>query len=49
MNLVHNVSIDDLNRVGKKYLLGLFDPQRVKTAIVCVPSKVDEVQNALKK
>ncbi|RZC37564.1 C05D11.1-like, partial [Asbolus verrucosus] len=36
------------NRVGEKYLSTLFDPKRIKTAIVSVPAKAEQIMEAFK-
>ena len=47
LELVNNVTIEDLNRVGPKYLAPLFSAQS-RTAIVCNPSKVEEISKDFK-
>jgi len=47
LELVNNVTIDDLNRVGKQYLAPLFAPE-TRTAIVCNPSKVEDIVQEFK-
>ena len=47
LELVNNVTIEDLNRVGPKYLAPLFSSHS-RTAIVCNPSKVEEIGNDFK-
>jgi Zn-dependent M16 (insulinase) family peptidase len=48
LNLIHKVTVDELNRVGKKYLSALFDSKRIKTAIVSVPAKAEQIVEAFK-
>lgn len=48
IHLINQVTIDDLNRIGDKYVAKLFDPQQVKTAVVTVPSKVNEIVEGFK-
>ncbi|CAG0882172.1 unnamed protein product [Darwinula stevensoni] len=43
---VMHVEMADLLRVGMKYLLPLFDPTIVRTAVICHPSKCHELQAA---
>lgn len=45
---VNAVKLDDLVRVGKKYLSPLFDPAQSRLAICCHPSKVDDTVHAFK-
>ena len=47
LELVNKVTIEDLNRVGPKYLAPLFSAQS-RTAIVCNPSKVEEISKDFK-
>ena len=47
LELVNNVTIDDLNRVGKQYLAPLFALE-TRTAIVCNPSKVEDIVQEFK-
>ncbi|XP_971907.2 uncharacterized protein C05D11.1-like [Tribolium castaneum] len=48
LNLIHNVTVEELNNVGKKYLLALFDSKRTKTAIVSVPAKAEQIKEAFR-
>lgn len=44
--MVHHISsvtIDDMNRVGPRYVKQLFNPELSKTTIVCHPSKANEI------
>lgn len=43
LSLVEKVTIDDLNRVGDKYMRSLFDPVQAKAAIATDSAKVDEI------
>lgn len=45
--LIEKVTIEDLNRVGVKYIEPLFDPTKNITAVVCHPSKADEIKTGL--
>ena len=47
LELVNNVTVDDLNRVGMQYLAPLFAPE-TRTAIVCNPSKVEDIVQEFK-
>jgi len=40
---VDAVTLEDLNRVGPKYVSALFDGDKSRTSLVCHPSKVEEV------
>lgn len=46
---INKVTIEDLNRVGEKYVAPLFDPTKIKTAVVTDPSKADEIAAGFKK
>lgn len=48
VHLISQVSIDDLNRVGPKYVAPLFDPERSRTTLVCHPKKAEEVAAGFK-
>lgn len=48
LRLIDEVTIDDLNRVGKKYFAPLFNPSDVKTAVVCDPAKIEEIAAGFK-
>lgn len=41
--------MDDLNKVGEKYISSMFNSGRTKTAVVCDPSKADEIKTGFKK
>lgn len=43
------MTVDDLNRVGEKYVAPLFNAKKVKTAVVTDSAKVDEIAAGLKK
>jgi hypothetical protein len=43
VQLISQVTIDDLNQVGPKYVAPLFNPETSKTSIVCHPSKIEEI------
>lgn len=44
LELVDKVTVDDLNRVGEKYVRPLLNPSRTKTAIVCDLNKAEEIK-----
>ncbi|XP_023020385.2 uncharacterized protein C05D11.1 isoform X1 [Leptinotarsa decemlineata] len=46
---IDKVTIEDLNRVGEKYVAPLFDPKKVKTAVVTDPAKSEEIAAGFKK
>ncbi|KAK9870443.1 hypothetical protein WA026_008009 [Henosepilachna vigintioctopunctata] len=48
LNLLQGVNVDDLNRVGEKYIAPLFDSKNVKTAVVTDPSRAEEICSGLK-
>lgn len=43
LNLIEKVTLDDLNRVGEKYMSALFDPARAKAAIATDSAKAEEI------
>ncbi|KAK3733082.1 hypothetical protein QZH41_008418 [Actinostola sp. cb2023] len=45
---VSNVTMEDLERVGQKYIAPLFDPLTSRCAVCCNPSKVEEIREGLK-
>ncbi|KAI4464378.1 presequence protease [Holotrichia oblita] len=47
--LIEKVTVDDLNRVGDKYIRLMFDSAKTKTAVVCDPSKADEIKTGFSK
>lgn len=47
--LIEKVTVDDLNRVGDKYIRLMFDSAQTKTAVVCDPSKADEIKTGFSK
>lgn len=49
LSLIMNVTIEDLNRVGDKYVKSLFDTSRAITAIVCDTAKADEIKAGFEK
>ncbi|KAJ8921035.1 hypothetical protein NQ315_015831 [Exocentrus adspersus] len=49
LQLINKVTIEDLNRVGQKYVAPLFDPSKIKTAVVTDPSKAQEIATGFKK
>lgn len=46
---ISEVKLEDLPQIGKKYIMSLFDPKHTKTAIVCPPSKLEEIADEFKK
>ncbi|XP_044752458.1 uncharacterized protein C05D11.1-like [Coccinella septempunctata] len=48
INSIKKVTVDDLNRVGEKYVAPLFESSKVNTAVVTDPSRIEEIQNGLK-
>ncbi|XP_053381490.1 uncharacterized protein C05D11.1-like isoform X2 [Mercenaria mercenaria] len=48
LKLISKVSLDDLKRVGAKYIAKLFDEKEVRRAVCCNPSKVNEVVQTFK-
>lgn len=46
---VSKVTINDLDRVGQKYIAPLFDPLTSRCAVCCHPSKVGEIREGLGK
>nr|XP_018913326.1 PREDICTED: uncharacterized protein C05D11.1-like [Bemisia tabaci] len=45
---IQKVTIEDVKKVGPKYVLALFNSPLTRTALVCNPSKVEETAAALK-
>lgn len=45
---VAQVTLDDLKRVGEKYVVDFFDTNKVRCSVCCHPSKVEEIRNGLK-
>ncbi|KAL3282009.1 hypothetical protein HHI36_005212 [Cryptolaemus montrouzieri] len=45
---IQNVTVNDLNRVGEKYVAPLFDPKKVRTSVVTDPSKAEEICSGLR-
>ncbi|XP_074663020.1 uncharacterized protein C05D11.1-like isoform X2 [Tubulanus polymorphus] len=45
---IADVTIEEMQRVGPKYFLPLFDPTMSKIVICCHPSKVEEIKTAMK-
>lgn len=43
LGLIDKVTVDDLNRVGEKYMSSLFDPSRAKAAIATDSAKAEEI------
>ncbi|XP_050309780.1 uncharacterized protein C05D11.1-like [Anthonomus grandis grandis] len=46
---LNKVTVDDLNRVGEKYIAPLFDPSKAKAALVIDPSKMTDACEGFKK
>ncbi|CAH0557668.1 unnamed protein product [Brassicogethes aeneus] len=49
LDLINKVTIEDLNKVGDLYVSKLFEPEKVRTAVVTVPAKVKEIVEGFKK
>ncbi|VEN47404.1 unnamed protein product [Callosobruchus maculatus] len=49
LELTNKVTVEDLNRVGEKYIAPLFATNNVKTAVVADPAKIDEIASGFKK
>ena len=48
LNLISQVEIDDLEEVGRKYLLPVFDAATSRSSTVCHPTKVENLQKEFK-
>ncbi|XP_067002472.2 uncharacterized protein C05D11.1 [Anabrus simplex] len=48
VHLISQVTPKDLDRIGTSYVAPLFDPQQVRTTIVCHPTKTDEIAAGFK-
>lgn len=48
IDMIKNVTVEDLNRVGEKYVAPLFDSRKVNTAVVTDPSRIKEIHAGLK-
>ncbi|XP_071830473.1 uncharacterized protein C05D11.1-like [Apostichopus japonicus] len=48
LTMVSKVTIDDLLRVGEKYIRPLIDPSKARCAVCCQPSKVKEITEGFK-
>lgn len=46
--MIAKVTVEDLSRVGPKYVKSLFDATKSRTCIVCHPSKVEEMKSGFK-
>lgn len=46
---ISEVTLEDLPLIGKKFVQPLFDPKCTRTAIVCPPSKLDDITEEFKK
>uniref|UniRef100_A0A2S2PA73 Presequence protease, mitochondrial n=1 Tax=Schizaphis graminum TaxID=13262 RepID=A0A2S2PA73_SCHGA len=46
---ISEVTLDDLPLIGNKYVMPLFNPTCTRTAMVCPPSKLDDVASEFKK
>lgn len=40
---ISEVTLDELPSIGLKYVMPLFDPQFTRTAMVCPPSKLQDI------
>ncbi|XP_050535492.1 uncharacterized protein C05D11.1-like isoform X7 [Daktulosphaira vitifoliae] len=43
------VKLEDLSKIGRKYVMPLFNPQSTITAVVCPPTNVEETANEFEK
>lgn len=43
------MSVDDLNRVGAKFIAPLFDPKQAKVALITDPTKIADTAEGFKK
>lgn len=43
LGLIEKVTVDDLNRMGEKYMSALFDPVKARAAIVTDSAKAEEI------
>lgn len=46
---ISQVTLEELPLVGKKFVMPLFDPKCTRTAMVCPPSKLEDVTQEFKK
>ncbi|XP_025203253.1 uncharacterized protein C05D11.1-like isoform X2 [Melanaphis sacchari] len=46
---ISEVTLEELPLIGNKYVMPLFNPSYTRTAMVCPPSKLDDVANEFKK
>lgn len=49
LGLIENVTVDDLNRVGEKYMSSLFDAAKAKGAIATDSAKAEEIAEDFRK
>lgn len=49
LSQIAKVSVEDLNRVGDKYMKPLFDASKAVTAIICDSAKADEIKAGFEK
>lgn len=49
MKKLSKVKLEELPAIGKKYVMPLFDANCTRTAMVCPPSKLEEVSDEFKK
>lgn len=49
MKKISVVKLEELPAIGKKYVMSLFDPKLTRTAMVCPPSKLEDVAEEFKK
>jgi len=46
---ISEVTLEELPQIGKKYVMSLFDPKCTRTAMVCPPSKLNDITDEFKK
>ncbi|XP_046995924.1 uncharacterized protein C05D11.1-like isoform X1 [Schistocerca americana] len=48
VQLISQVTVEDLTQIGPKYVAQLFDPEKSKTTLVCHPTKSEEISLGFK-
>jgi len=46
---ISEVTLEELPQIGKKYVMSLFDSKCTRTAMVCPPSKLEDIADEFKK
>lgn len=46
---ISEVTLEELPQIGKKYVMSLFDPKCTRMAMVCPPSRLEDVADEFKK